>query len=745
MISFLKVQELQELREKHFNPKAHILTLLGEELIKSPVMAIYELVKNSYDADAKKVEVYFRDIDDIDKAAIIIEDDGIGMTSEIVENVWLEPGTDNRKPFNKETGEREIIKSPIYGRVPMGEKGVGRFAVHKLGQKILLISRPLLLELDKNGKIIKKELADYEIQLFINWKDFSQSKHLSDIPIKWKIKRDAESFRFKEKSGTYIHLSGLKEKWTKGMARQLKGQTISMLSPKVKETDFRIKLSFGNQWLTDFPSAEKIIEDAPFQLTILIDDDYNLDFNYFFKLKYNDEIGNRKIENDPKYNKNIKGDIRTLYEKELKKKEYDDIAISLLLEKFDENKLPFGDLLFEIYSFDLDSDSLRDYTENASELKKILKIHSGIKVFKGDLRVYDYGEPGNDWLGLDLKRVQNRDWMSNNLNIGYVFLDPNSSGTLIEKTNREGFVDNATFELFKITLDFLVTEFNAERSKDKNKWRQFNKKEKKNLFEEKISYFKKLIESVDLDNSERRKELLKEAENIEKKYEEDRNTLLIPAGVGMTASIALHEIEKLVPRMEETVKSKPFKNETIKDQVQELKSYTEGIISVLRKGGNKPINVEEAINRAFNNYKIKLNKRKIQYIIDIETNIDTIKCDKRYFITMIMNLIDNSMYWLDTIYKSNKSIYVRAFKKDTFVHIIFADNGPGFKDSITDIVRPFFSRKADGIGIGMYLIDTIMMRYGKLDIVEDTEYLEKNGIPNIYTGAVVELVFNKNQ
>lgn len=69
---------IDELKEKHFNPKAHILTLLGEELIKNPVMAIYELVKNSYDADSKKVDVYFRDVENVENASIIIEDDGIG-------------------------------------------------------------------------------------------------------------------------------------------------------------------------------------------------------------------------------------------------------------------------------------------------------------------------------------------------------------------------------------------------------------------------------------------------------------------------------------------------------------------------------------------------------------------------------------------------------------------------------------------------------------------------------------------
>lgn len=180
----------EELKEKHFNPKAHILTLLGEELIKSPVMAIYELVKNSYDADSKKVDVYFRDIENAEDAAIIIEDDGTGMTNEVIEDVWLEPGSDFRKPVNSKTGLREFTKSPLYDRVPMGEKGVGRFAVHKLSSKILLITRPLLIELDKEkNEIINKTLADYEIQLYINWKDFSQSKHLSDIPIKWKVEK----------------------------------------------------------------------------------------------------------------------------------------------------------------------------------------------------------------------------------------------------------------------------------------------------------------------------------------------------------------------------------------------------------------------------------------------------------------------------------------------------------------------------------------------------------------------------
>ncbi len=62
---------------------------------------------------------------------------------------------------------------------------------------------------------------------------------------------------------------------------------------------------------------------------------------------------------------------------------------------------------------------------------------------------------------------------------------------------------------------------------------------------------------------------------------------------------------------------------------------------------------------------------------------------------MIMNVIDNSIYWLDTIYKENKGIYVKTYLDNDIPSIVIVDNGPGFKDEITDLVRPFFSRKDD--------------------------------------------------
>ena len=159
------------------------------------------------------------------------------------------------------------------------------------------------------------------------------------------------------------------------------------------------------------------------------------------------------------------------------------------------------------------------------------------------------------------------------------------SGPLIEKTNREGFVQNAAFEHFVVLLEFILGQFAAERQSDRRKWLLLNKKPTANSFQLQISEFKQLIYSDDLPEKEKQQKLLEEAEKMEERYQEDRDTLLIPAGVGMTASFAMHEIEKLVPRMEDAVSEKPFDIDKITNQVAELKDYTDGILSVLEGGG----------------------------------------------------------------------------------------------------------------------------------------------------------------
>ncbi|PYF74350.1 EcoRII N-terminal effector-binding domain-containing protein [Pedobacter nutrimenti] len=737
----LPYSNILETKNVNFKPKAHILTLLGEELIKDPVMAIYELVKNSYDADAKDVDVYFNNIGDLEDSSIIVKDSGLGMSEDVLENVWLEPGTAFRKPLDK-NGKRQIVRSPIYERVPMGEKGVGRFAVHKLGNVIKLISRPSRIILDEHGKFLRKELLNYEIKVEIDWRSFTQSKYLSDVKIEYTKNTDIESFYFKEDSGTYIRISSLKEIWNRGMARQLKRHTVSMVSPKNDPQKFIINLNFNNNWLDRFPDVNELLSQAPYKLTAILDRNYNLTFEYEFRLANNSAVGAHILKNDKNYDKNIIGSLRPLFRKYYEEKGYEVDVIETLLDSKSLEPIPFGEIMMELYSYDLDSTSLKDITYTPDILKKVLRDQYGIKVFKGDLRVYDYGEPGNDWLKLDIKRVNNKEWFSNNQNIGFIYLDSETSGSLVEKTNREGFIKNESYDYFEIVIEYILIQFRIERQKDRLKWTRFNKKDTGISFSNRVSNFVALINDAEIDDESKKQRLLEEASKIESDYEKAQETLLIPAGVGMTASVALHEIEKLVPRMQETVELKPIDHIRVRNQVEELDDYVSGILSVLKQAGNKPVDVESAINQALSNYRLKLKIRKIAVVIDVSECVTTIQCDKRYLVTMLMNLIDNSIYWLDTIYKEDKAILVKAFKVDNVSHIIIADNGPGFKDSVEEIVTPFFSRKDGGIGIGMYLIDTIMMKYGKLKIFTENGQAD---VDENFNGAIVELVFNKNQ
>lgn len=117
-----------------FRPRARLLQLLGDQLIGTPRLAVFELVKNAYDADAEIVMVTLKDIQQ-PTGTIIVEDDGDGMTLETIRDIWLVPGHDHRHT------QRKTLQRTRLHRLPLGEKGLGRFAVHKLGDQIELITR----------------------------------------------------------------------------------------------------------------------------------------------------------------------------------------------------------------------------------------------------------------------------------------------------------------------------------------------------------------------------------------------------------------------------------------------------------------------------------------------------------------------------------------------------------------------------------------------------------------------------
>ena len=119
-------------------PYARLLTMLGDQLIKNETIALTELVKNAYDADADFCDVKFINFN-LDKtnnndSIIEVADNGYGMSKEIITKHFLNPAT----PIKK-TG-KELRKSKK-GRICQGEKGIGRFSMLKLGKKVTVFSK----------------------------------------------------------------------------------------------------------------------------------------------------------------------------------------------------------------------------------------------------------------------------------------------------------------------------------------------------------------------------------------------------------------------------------------------------------------------------------------------------------------------------------------------------------------------------------------------------------------------------
>ena len=177
----------------NFTVDSALLRELGEKLVETVHLAVSELVKNSYDADATMVMVEFRQNENGEEV-IYITDDGVGMNFEEVKNYWMRIATTNKS--------QESI-SRKYGRPKTGAKGIGRFCSRRLGSNLKLITI---------GSYINKESGETEFQkteVSFHWEEFKPGTNVTEIECP-----GTQSIIEGEKPGTVLIISGLKDEWT---------------------------------------------------------------------------------------------------------------------------------------------------------------------------------------------------------------------------------------------------------------------------------------------------------------------------------------------------------------------------------------------------------------------------------------------------------------------------------------------------------------------------------------------------
>ncbi|WP_347050138.1 sensor histidine kinase [Flavobacterium olei] len=702
-----------------FKPRARLLIQLGDQLIKNESIALVELVKNSYDADANVVNIYMENAEDQDIGIIIIEDDGFGMSPEIVENVWLEPGADFKSKQIKE--ERT---SPKYSRSPIGEKGIGRFGVHKLGNIIELTTK-----------------ADgfNEVYVKINWEDFNNYKYLNEVPINI-IERSIPKHFKNGKTGTNIIISKLRKKWERGIAREVKRSITALASPFKNDDSFLPTFDVLDKpgWFDGLLKWEDVKDFSLFKFKITMENSSITDFEYsFMPWPTMTKLNERHI----KINDDLIKTFKTLKYKNDKGKD----------ESFSLSNYDIGKVIFEGYVFDQDPFLLKMGVSDKVGFKKYLKSNGGVKVFRDGLRVYDYGEPENDWLNLDFRRFQQpTKAISNNLILGAVYLERKSSSDLVEKTNREGFVENDAYKFFRNSVLHSLEIVETLRLSDKKKLKEiYGATPKSAPLASTLSEAKNYVE-LNIKDTGVKKQIIKYLDKIESDYKKISENLLKAAGAGLSMSVVVHEVEKILFEIEKVLKSEKTSNRALQ-LVTHLSSLIDGYAEIIRKSSQTSENISQILDQALFNTEYRLMSHKIETVKQYKTYRGTnkIKIAKNLLIGTIMNIIDNAIYWLDqqsfvSIEKNEsfiKKVFIDIREEEKFLNLIIADNGTGFLIPTDDITEPFVSAKPGGMGLGLHIASEIMeANNGRLYFPNEGDF----EIPSEFKkGAIVVLAFKK--
>lgn len=684
-----------------FKPRARLLLQLGDQLIKNESIALLELAKNAYDADASKVDIVMRHPDSMEEGTIEIEDDGFGMTPDIVENVWLEPGSNYKQ---EQFAERRL--TPIYQRLPIGEKGIGRFGAHKLGNLI---------------EMTTKSANANEVFVRIDWTQFAEHRYLEEVPIRI-VEREHPQYFVEGKTGTRIVIKGFRKPWERGMARNVIRAITSITSPFETMDSFKPSFQIIDKpgWFDGIITWDKVCDYSLFQFDATISGNVLTDFSYkFTPWNTMTRLRGRNVELSD-----------SIVENNLRITDDEENPVNL-------SQYNIGAIRFKGYIFDLDTFILKMGVSDKSGFKSYLKSNGGVRVFRDGLRVYDYGEPENDWLSLDYRRFQQpTKAISNNLIVGAIDLNREESSDLEEKTNREGFVTNDAYIAFKNAILHVIGLVETLRQTDKKKLKEtYGPTPKSEPVMSLLGEAQRYVDEKVLD-SEVKTEIKKYLVKIERDYKLVTDNLLKAAGAGLNMSIVIHEIEKVLYEVDKVLKAEKASDRALK-LVQHLSTLVDGYADLIRRSEQTNENIINVINQALFNteyrlhtHGIKLNKK---YLENPTTKNIRCKIARNLLIGAIMNLIDNSIYWLDQkAFKEleagdsyTKQIFIDVVDDDAFIHIVIADNGTGILLPTEEITEPFVSGKKNGagMGLGLHIASEILnAQGGKISFPDDGEF-----------------------
>lgn len=645
-----------------FKVSARAARLIGRENVATSQGAVTELVKNAYDADAGACAIYFlrrhsgtpktltadefsslsavmknadkyytqgdnafelsdelsdddlkslsKGLDDL--VDLWIVDNGNGMSSDVIEQSWMVIGTDQKELKSKSDG----------GRILTGAKGIGRFALDRLGQECELYS------LEKSSSHVVHWVVDWgdfegegkiidEVTAVLDTEKRPYEDVLAEIGLGQLLPttmpaRDDSVTELSFTRGTAIGISVLHDVWDQRDSIKLK-ETLEALLPPKDRGDFNIfvydhRSPEANGWIDNFPPDQfdyKLHADVRKDGTVSIElhrqeiDAKNISPT-FFTLPGMQNPGFRKLDF-------TKG--KWSYQTKLS-----DI-VSLADGETEADIRQIGPLDFTLYFFKLSNptaDNLKRFPQKKFDVTKRrswLKASGGIRLYRDEFRVRPYGEPntqGSDWLLLGQRTAQNPqgvaakggDWRVPPQQVaGTIHISKEKNPLLADQSNREGIMNERAFALFRRIILALIREFERDRSYVFNHFDQAH--ELDNPDEGKLEKGKEIAQGV-LDSSPEDEQANGEPE-LPLSPDDDGGS---PSGSSVEDSKAMAEALNISER----------KNEALKDDIQVLRgmatlgtvlvSFTHELKQIKANMGSRQQRMENALDRVVEKSKV---------------------------------------------------------------------------------------------------------------------------------------------
>ncbi len=444
----------------------HVVFELGETLITDDIGAIVELVKNAYDADATTARVtidatgvppresFFPNA----QGYVLVEDDGAGMTEADIRRGWLTVAYSGKRD-SKARGER----TPVFGRTPLGDKGLGRLGTQRLGY---------VVELFTTKRTGAQDGEHLRYHVGIDWRDFDKREHLSDVPVKF---RQSMSHL----TGTRVLVSQLRQPgdWSSDAYEELQRRLSQFIFPFEGQSNFRVLGTLNGHPLDLLQISRELLRTATIDAEFAYAQGVLRTTVKYRISALRPQARGRQLAFE---NLVLRDRGKALYRhlnsvgKAPGKSQYlrgepwfvevsqvQDVSLLAGLQYEGNGPADPGPFSGRLAAFDLGRASVREAA--LSDYRRIVQSQAGVKVFRDGFAVRPYGMDGNDWLRLGSSQTSGGSYygLRPGNTIGYVSISADVNAQLQEKTDREGFTDTPYARNLQILVGRAVTFVNS--------------------------------------------------------------------------------------------------------------------------------------------------------------------------------------------------------------------------------------------------------------------------------------------